>query len=103
MRDGDALPNTLEMARIVLFNLHVEEKTADEIRALIRTTYGLDSAKTLDQMLYKRVAKGKTFYKTADGFFGRIEFKSTMEEMRLPNTAGCQAWCVARKCNRGGY
>jgi len=91
------------MARIVLFNLHGEEKTPDEIRALIRTTYGLDSAKTLDQMLYKRVAKGKRFYKTADGRFGLLKFKSTTEEMRLPNTAGCQAWCVARKCNRGGY
>jgi hypothetical protein len=87
MRGGDALPNTLEMGRIVLFNLHGEEKTPDEIRALIRTTYGLGSAKTLDQMLYKRVAKGKTFYKTADGLFGRLEFKSTTEEIRLPNTA----------------
>jgi hypothetical protein len=75
------------MARTVLFNLHGEEKTPDEIRALIRTTYGIDPAKTLDQMLYKRVAKGKTFYKTADGRFGLLEFKSTTEEMRLPNTA----------------
>ena len=46
-----------------------------------------DPAKTLDQMLYKRVAKGKTFYKTADGRFGLLEFRSTTEEMRLPNTA----------------
>jgi hypothetical protein len=38
-------------------------------------------------MLYKRVAKGKTFYKTADGRFDLLEFKSTTEEMRLPNTA----------------
>jgi len=83
----DAQPNSLEMARTVLFNLHGEEKTPDEIRALIRTTYGIDPAKTLDQMLYKRVAKGKTFYKTADGRFGLLEFKSTTEEMRLPNTA----------------
>jgi hypothetical protein len=71
------------MARTVLFNLHGEENTPDEIRALIRTTYGLDPAKTLDQMLYKRVAKGNRFYKTADGRFGLLEFKSTIEEMRL--------------------
>ena len=64
-----------------------EEKTPDEIRALIRTTYGIDPAKTLDQMLYKRVAKGKTFYKTADDRFGLREFKSTTEEIRIPNTA----------------
>jgi hypothetical protein len=32
-------------------------------------------------------AKGKTFYKTAGGRFGLLEFKSTTEEMRLPNTA----------------
>jgi hypothetical protein len=38
-------------------------------------------------MLYKRVAKGKTFYKTADGRFGLLEFKSTTEEIRLLNTA----------------
>jgi hypothetical protein len=37
-------------------------------------------------MLYKRVAKGKRFYKTADGRFGLLKFKSTTEEMRLPNT-----------------
>ena len=36
-----------------------EEKTPDEVRALIKKTYGIEPAKTLDQMLYKRVAKGK--------------------------------------------
>ena len=64
-----------------------EEKTPDKVRALIKKNYGIEPAKTLDKMLYKRVAKGKTFYKTADGRFGLIEFKSTTEEMRLPNTA----------------
>jgi hypothetical protein len=48
----------LEMARIVLFYPHGEKKTPDEIRALIRTTYGLDSAKTLDQMFYTRSCAG---------------------------------------------
>jgi hypothetical protein len=38
-------------------------------------------------MLYKRASKGTMFYKTADGRFGLLEFKSTTEEMRLPNTA----------------
>jgi hypothetical protein len=41
----------------------------------------------MDQMLYKRVAKSKTFYKSADGRLGLLEFKSTTQEMRLPNTA----------------
>ena len=59
-----------------------EEKTPDEVRALIKKTYGIEPAKTLDQMLYKRVAKGKTFCKTADGRFGLLEFKSTTEETR---------------------
>jgi hypothetical protein len=40
----------------------LEEKTPDEIRALIRTAYDLDPAKTMDLMIYKRVAKSKTFY-----------------------------------------
>ena len=82
-RGGDAQPNSLEMARTVLFNLHGEEKTPDEIRALIRTPYGIDPAKTLDQMLYKWVGEGKTFYKTADGRFGLLEFRSTTDVMRV--------------------
>jgi hypothetical protein len=65
------------MARTVLFNPQGKRRPPDEIRALIRTTYGVDPAKTLDQMLYKRAGKGTTFYKTADDRFGLLEFKST--------------------------
>jgi hypothetical protein len=31
-----------------------EERSVDELRQLIRTTYGIEPAKSLDQMLYKR-------------------------------------------------
>jgi hypothetical protein len=82
-----AQPNSLEMARIVLFNVNGEEKTPDEIRALIRTTHGIDPAKTLDQMLYKRASKGTMFYKTAEGRFGLLALRATTEEVRTPTTA----------------
>jgi len=83
----DAQPNSLEMARIVLLNLDGEEKTPDEIRALIRKTYGIAPAKTLDQMLYKRSSKGITFYKTADGRFGLLSLRANTTEVRTPATA----------------
>jgi hypothetical protein len=44
-------PNTLEMTRTILKNAGGEEKSVDELRHLIRTTYGIEPAKSLDQML----------------------------------------------------
>ncbi len=64
-----------------------EEKTPDKIRALIKKTYGIDPAKTLDQMLYKRASKGTMFYKTAEGRFGLLALRATTEEVRTPTTA----------------
>ena len=62
-----------------------EEKTPDEVRALIKKTYGIEPAKTLDQMLYKRASKGTMFYKTAEGRFGLLALRATTEEYgRLP-------------------
>ena len=83
----NARPNSLEMARVVLLNLDGEEKTPDEIRALIKKTYGIGPAKTLDQMLYKRASKGTMFYKTAEGRFGLLALRATTEEVRTPTTA----------------
>ena len=45
----------------------------DELRQLIRTTYGIEPAKSLDQMLYKRASAGPGFYKTTKGKFGLTE------------------------------
>jgi hypothetical protein len=56
--------NTLEMTRTILKNAGGEEKSVDELRQLIRTTYGIEPAKSLDQMLYKRASAGRGFYKT---------------------------------------
>jgi hypothetical protein len=83
----NAQPNSLEMARVVLLNLNGEEKTPDEIHALVKKTYGIEPAKTLDQMLYKRAGKGRTFYKTSDGRFGLLALRATIEEVRTPTTA----------------
>jgi hypothetical protein len=84
---AEGQPNTLGMARMVLRNLNGEEKTPDQLRALIKDTYGIDPAKSLDQMLYKRASKGKTFYKTEDGRFGLLELRPTIERVRMPSTA----------------
>jgi hypothetical protein len=42
----------------------------DELLQLIRTTYGIEPDKSLDQMLYKRASAGRGFYKTTEGKFG---------------------------------
>jgi hypothetical protein len=59
----------------------------DEVRALIKKTYGIGPAKTLDQMLYKRASKGTMFYKTAEGRFGLLALRATTEDVRTPTTA----------------
>jgi hypothetical protein len=82
----DARPNSVEMARTVLYNLGGEEKTPDEIRELILKTYGVKAAKSLDQMLYRRAAQGKTFYKTPSGRFGLLSNKPKIEQVRIPAT-----------------
>lgn len=69
-------PNTLEMTRTILKNAGGAEKTADELRQLIRTTYGIEPAKSLDQMLYKRASAGRGFYKTPEGKFGLSELRT---------------------------
>jgi alkyl hydroperoxide reductase subunit AhpC len=81
-------PNTLDMARTVLRNAGTE-KSPDDLKVMIRTTYGIDPAKTLDQMLYKRASAGREFYKTEDGRFGLLELRKTpvIQEIRTPSTA----------------
>jgi len=51
-------PNTLE-TRAILKNAGGEEKSVDEFRQLIRTKYGIEPAKSLDQMFYNRAANGR--------------------------------------------
>jgi len=84
-------PNTLEMTRIVLRNAG-GEKTADELRQLIRTTYGIEPAKSLDQMLYKRAASGRGFYKTEDGRFGLTEMRkgTAVDAVAMPGLTQLQ-------------
>jgi len=55
--------------------------------ALIKKTYGIGPAKTMDQMLYKRASKDTIFYKTAEGRFGLLALKATTEDVRTPTTA----------------
>jgi hypothetical protein len=80
-------PNTLDMARTVLRNAGTE-KSPDDLKVMIRTTYGIDPAKTLDQMLYKRASAGREFYKTEDGRFGLLELRKAplVQDIRTPST-----------------
>jgi hypothetical protein len=79
------------MARTVLRNLNGPERTPTELRELIKSTYGVEPAKTLDQMLYKRATAGNTFYKTADGKFGLLEFRVVTEEVFNSSTSASAA------------
>jgi len=45
-------------------------------RALIKKTYGIEPAKTLDRMRFKRASKGTMFYKTAEGRFGLLALRA---------------------------
>lgn len=85
----EELPSSLEMTRTVLRNLGGEPKAPDDLRALIRETYGVEPVKTLDQMLYKRASKGQGFFKTHDGRFGLTEFQPIVQQDRVPSTAMC--------------
>jgi hypothetical protein len=77
-------PNTLEMTRTILKNAGGEEKSVDELRQLIRTTYGIEPAKSLDRMLYKRPAAGRGFYKTIDGKYGLSELRKGVAIDEVP-------------------
>ena len=82
-------PNTLEMTRTILKNAGGEEKSVDELRRLIRTTYGIEPAKSLDQMLYKRASAGRGLYKTTEGKFGLTELRKgvAIDDVPLSSTA----------------
>lgn len=85
----DSTPSTIEMARTVLRNAGGTTMTLQEIRTAIQQTYGIDPAKTLDQMLYKRAQRNKGFYKTGEGRFGLTDSTPTtvMTEVAVPTTA----------------
>ena len=55
----------------------------------VRTTYGIEPAKSLDQMLYKRASAGRGFYKTMEGKFGLTELRNgvVIEDVSLSSTA----------------
>jgi hypothetical protein len=63
------------MTRTILKTADGEEKSVDELRQLIRTTCGIEPAKSLDQILYKRASAGRGFYKTTEGMFGLTELR----------------------------
>lgn len=68
-------PNTLSMVRQVLRNARGRTMTLPQLIEAIKGTYKLDPAKTLDQMIGRRAAEGKGFYKTENGEFGLTELK----------------------------
>lgn len=89
----DSAASTVEMARSVLGNAG---KTLPlvAIRQAIRETFGIEPAKTLDQMLYKRAQRNKGFFKTRNGEFGLALFvpeqkigTATLEAFQMPTTA----------------
>ena len=89
----DSAPSTVEMARAVLGNAG-KPLPLLMIRQAIRETFGIEPAKTLDQMLYKRAQRNKGFFKTRDGEFGLAvpapEQKigaAVIESVQVPTTA----------------
>lgn len=75
-RAKSAAPGSLDMARVVIRNAGRPLKPAG-IREAIVKTYGVEPAKTLEDMLWKRCRKeGAGFYKQEDGAIGLREMEA---------------------------
>lgn len=74
---------TVEMVRQILntFGKPGEEMSYEELRSAIRTTFQVEPATSLNQMVYKRAHKrGGEFYRTKDGKFGLSSWKKPEEK-----------------------
>jgi hypothetical protein len=78
--------NTVEMARTVIRNLG-RPMHPKAIADAIHRTYGIQPAKTLSDMLWKRARAGKGFYKTDDGEIGVTALQSHVETVKVSNPA----------------
>jgi hypothetical protein len=70
---------TMDMARQILSTSN-KEMTAEEIRQAIVTTFGIQPASSMTQMLYKRSRAGSSFYKLDGGRYGLLEWRTTKQQ-----------------------
>lgn len=71
--------NTIDMARVVIRNAGKSLPPA-KIKENIKSTFGIDAAKTLYDMLWKRArAQDSGFYKDEQGNIGLVEMLPKME------------------------
>lgn len=78
----------LDKIRNFMLNAKGRPLSKEEIREGVKQLYGVELPASWEQMLYRRVRKGKTFYKTEDGKFGLLEHRARVETVaRIPETA----------------
>lgn len=71
--------NTIDMARVVIRNAG-KPLQPPQIKDGIKSTFGVDPAKTLFDMLWKRARQGdKGFYKDGEGNIGLLEMLPKLE------------------------
>ena len=74
--------NSMDMARVVIRNAGRPIKP-DQIRLGIRSTYGVDAPKTLQDMLWKKARKTDSgFFKDEEGNIGLTEMIPRLETVR---------------------
>ena len=78
----------LDKIRALMINSKGRQLSKEEIWGGVKQMYGVELPPSWEQMLYRRVRKGKTFYKTDDGKFGLLEQRARVETVvRIPETA----------------
>lgn len=85
-REGEL--SNLEMVHQIMTNHQGKTWKLEDLAAEFEKVYGVAPVKSLDQMLYRRAAAGKTYYKTDDGQFGLIAHRTQATPVgEVPATA----------------
>ena len=79
--------SSIGMITKVLENAKGTPLSLADILAEVKKTFGVEPAKTSDQMLWKRANQKKGFYKTEDGKFGLTKHLAEVNKMETVTTS----------------
>jgi hypothetical protein len=79
--------SSIGMITRVLENAKGKPLSMAEILADVKTTFGVEAAKTSDQMLWRRANQKKGFYKTEDGRFGLTKDQAEIKKVEATPSA----------------
>jgi len=79
--------SSIGMITRVLENAKGKPMSMADILADVKTTFGVEAAKTSDQMLWRRANQKKGFYKTEDGLFGLTKDQAEIKKVEATPSA----------------